>query len=401
MMTIRCTTFAALFGFAAITAGGSASAQSSLPPARPLGQIVRASTPQLGSVSTVRALANGNIVVNDIAGRRVVMFDSTLATMTTIADSTSATATAYSSRVGGLMAYHGDSTLFVDPTSMSMMVIDAKGAMGRVMSVPRPQDATFLIGGPFGYPGFDAQGRLVYRTIIRPLRLPPGPDGKMVMPEPVDSAPIIRFDLEVRKSDTAAYIKVAAPRMNVTQDGPRIMMTTTVNPLPLTDDWAILSDGSIALVRGKDYRVDWLNADGTITKGPKIPFEWQRLTDADKDAVIDSTRKAIEAQRARLQQSLSGTAPVAGGGSKTATGGEDRAVTMTFSTRDGGGGNGPPPSGSGPNTAMNMQVPPLQLVPASELPDYRPAFSTGAARGDADGNLWIRTSRFVNGGQVY
>ena len=35
------------------------------------------------------------------------------------------------------------------------------------------------------------------------------------------------------------------------------------------------------------------------------------------------------------------------------------------------------------------------------MPDYRPAFKQSAARGDADGNLWIRTSKMVNGGAVY
>jgi len=40
---------------------------------------------------------------------------------------------------------------------------------------------------------------------------------------------------------------------------------------------------------------------------------------------------------------------------------------------------------------------------ASELPDYRPPFSGGAVRADADGNLWIRTipSKPIQGGQVY
>jgi hypothetical protein len=37
----------------------------------------------------------------------------------------------------------------------------------------------------------------------------------------------------------------------------------------------------------------------------------------------------------------------------------------------------------------------------NEMPDYRPPFRQGAARGDADGNLWIRTSKLVNGGAVY
>ena len=91
------------------------------------------------------------------------------------AETTSATANAYSSRAGGLIAYKGDSTLFVDPTSLSMLVIDGKGVVARVMSVPRPNDAQSLIGGPNGTPAFDGQGRLVYRGPMG-FRFSGGPD---------------------------------------------------------------------------------------------------------------------------------------------------------------------------------------------------------------------------------
>ena len=43
----------------------------------------------------------------------------------------------------------------------------------------------------------------------------------------------------------------------------------------------------------------------------------------------------------------------------------------------------------------------IEFVTIDELPDYRPAFRQAAARGDADGNLWIRTSKLSNGGPVY
>ena len=42
-----------------------------------------------------------------------------------------------------------------------------------------------------------------------------------------------------------------------------------------------------------------------------------------------------------------------------------------------------------------------QVIPISEMPDYRPPFQLAAARGDLDGNLWIRTTKMVNGGAVY
>jgi len=45
----------------------------------------------------------------------------------------------------------------------------------------------------------------------------------------------------------------------------------------------------------------------------------------------------------------------------------------------------------------------VSVLPAADLPDYRPPFAGGAARADADGNLWIRTipTKPVPGGVVY
>jgi sugar lactone lactonase YvrE len=41
------------------------------------------------------------------------------------------------------------------------------------------------------------------------------------------------------------------------------------------------------------------------------------------------------------------------------------------------------------------------MVSPSELPDYKPAFTPGSTRADADGNLWIRTSQNLNARPVY
>jgi len=45
----------------------------------------------------------------------------------------------------------------------------------------------------------------------------------------------------------------------------------------------------------------------------------------------------------------------------------------------------------------------LFVVPPDELPDYRPPFVAGAARADADGNLWVRTNpaKPLPGGPVF
>ena len=68
-----------------------------------------------------------------------------------------------------------------------------------------------------------------------------------------------------------------------------VTQTTTVsNLLPMVDDWAIVGDGAVAFVRGQDYHVDWVNADGTRSSTPKIAHDWHRLSDSEKTWIIDS-----------------------------------------------------------------------------------------------------------------
>jgi hypothetical protein len=365
-------TNAALVAITLAALSGALQAQS-LPPIRPLGPVTAVAKEPLGAVSSLRHLPDGRVLVNDIVARRVVMFDSSLSTVTLVADTTSATASAYGTRPGGLIAYRGDSTLFIDPASLSMLLIDPNGKIARVMSAPRAGDIGFLIGGPFGNPGFDAQGRLVYRAPPQFLMRGPPPSGGRLpeMPSPPDSAALVRFDLATRKLDTATFFKTPKMNMNVTRspDG-GIRMTSTVNPLLQGDDWAILSDGTIALVRAKDYHVDWLSPQGTLTSSPKIPFQWERLTDEAKVALIDSARTAILKARASGQQGAGGEVMI-------------RSI----------GG----PGGAG---AADQPPPPTMISP-SELPDYKPAFPPGSTRADTEGNLWIRTSQNVNGIPVY
>jgi hypothetical protein len=400
----------------------------SLPPLRQLGPVTAVAKEPLGSVSSVRALPDGRVLINDIVGRRVLMFDSTLSTATVVADTTSATASAYGTRPGGLIAFRGDSTLFVDPASLSMLLIDPNGKISRVMSAPRANDVGFLVGGPFGNPGFDAQGRLVYRAPpnFAAFRPPPGSGGNRLPQFPTfpDTAALVRYDLATRKVDTVTFFKTPIVKMNVTQspDG-GVRVTSTTNPLPQGDDWALMSDGTIALVRTKDFHVDWLNADGTVTASPKIPFQWERLTDEGKVAFLDSARVAIEKARASGQLGALG-----GGGPQLVMRGPGGDGAAAGTRRDGAGADAQRP-GTAPAPAPNAQpgtmtvtaaggntsvtavgaggggaggpLPPLVMVQPSELPDYKPAFIPGATRADTEGNLWIRTSQNVDARPVY
>jgi uncharacterized membrane protein YgcG len=394
-----------LASFAATDRAGAQTA----PPIRPLGPIERVSTDSLASAATVVRLASGNVLVNDIRAHRVLMFDSTLAHAAIIADNTSATGNAYGRQGGTLIPYRGDSSLFIDPSSLSMLVVGPTGKIVRIMAIPRPDDAQRLIGNVFGTPGFDARGRMIYhgaagmegtfilccvgtaRVELRPDATPTSPAMKSGydVPKP-DSAFIVRVDLASRVVDTVATVKIPYEKQHVNVDPQGFVQSIETRriPLPIIDGWVVTPDGSLAIVRGRDFHVDWLDSSGRWTSAAKMPFDWRRLTDEQKLALIDSSTKAEQAANEHdaalraSQLAAAGPGRAGGGGSRGGGG------------RGGGSGGGGGPGGAGiPLVAGRVDI--------SDVPDYAPAFDKGAVYADTDNNLWIRTTTIVSGQPVY
>jgi hypothetical protein len=213
--------------------------------------------------------------------------------------------------------------------------------------------------------------------------------------------------------DTLGEFRIQRPQVTVTEgaDGrPNIQIKQ--NPLQMVDDWALLSDGSVAFLRGHDFSIERIDADGNRTVSGKLPFEWQRLDDEAKVALLDSARQAIERQRAEAQR-LVGEAGgpvqfIQNGGAERVMGGMDgggarggaaggAAGRAGGAPAPGSSAAGTPPQrggaqGGGPGGPGGFQIPPVNLVNPSELPDYRPPFTAGSSLGDLDGNLWVRTT---------
>lgn len=372
------------------------------PAIRQLGAVTAKSTETFNNIASVRALSNGSVLVNDVQGRRVLLFDPALSKFTIVADSTSATANAYGGRQGALVAYRGDSSIFADPSSVSMLVIDPAGKVTRVVAIPRAEDAN-TIGSPVGNASFDASGRLVYRAGLRfggpggggtrTIIAGPGGGGPNAIPqfpEPPDSALIVRVDLATRKLDTVGVIRTPKIKLETkTDERGGISISSLINPLPVVDDWTITSDGAIAFVRGKDYHVDFVNPDGTRVSAAKIPFDWQRMTDEDKVAFIDSVKAARERLGANAPTPLTGAPPAGGGG-----GAPNVQIFI---------GPGGPGGGSGGAARPGTGTPQFNFIPANELPDYKPPFFAGSVRADTEGNIWVRTipTAAIAGGPVY
>lgn len=365
--SLRTVQTLAVLGMLSVVPRAHAQTASSIP-IRQLGKISSSDSTILRGIASVRQLPTGGVIVNDATKRQLVLFDSTLSKHTVIADTSTNSPNSYGLRgsMGGLIAYVGDSSVFVDSESGAFLVIDPRGRFTRVMAPTRASDLFYVSLGMFGLASFDPKGRMVYRTQRRPAnqdyfytRDPSGKPRVMLMP---DSAPILRMDFDKRTVDTIAIIKSPVEKMVIVASQNSMMQYNAVNPLPVSDEWALLPDGTIAIVRSQDYHMDWLSPDGKLTSSPKMPFDWRRLTAEDKQAMIDSLKKENAEREAKLPP--------------------------------------PPPT---PPGMPSMPRRPFMTVEPNELPDYYPAVRQGQVRADPEGFVWIlpATSTGAKEGLLY
>jgi hypothetical protein len=370
----------------AVLSLASTAAAQQMPPIRQIARHERVTSDSLASVDVALPAKDGSVLVHDGKSRRVLLFDSTLARATVVADTTDKTSSAYGHSFGELLRYRGDSALFVDVGGLSMMVVDPAGKLGRVMAMPRPDDAQRLLG-VFGLPGFDARGRLIYSVaagdfghrvfycVEHPGRFPQYRQGAHPIAK-ADSARLVRVDLATRALDTIAGVTTEVDEQRIVTDDNGVVQSVHWVALPLqtVDSWTVMSDGTLAVVRGRDYHVDWLGSDGHWSSTPKLSFDRQRIDDARKLALIDFATAAAEAL-------------AAGANARQAGGGGGRGGA----NRGGGGGRG----------AMTRIPDVVVHADAGEVPDYVPPIGENAVTADADDNLWIRTSTLVDGRPVY
>src|SRR5689334_870419 len=91
-----------------IVCAGAACGAQQLPPLRPIGAIAAESKMPLGRVAAVRALPNGNLIVQDNFSRRILLLDSALAYVRVIFDSAGPLDSSYPRGGGSLIKYRGD-----------------------------------------------------------------------------------------------------------------------------------------------------------------------------------------------------------------------------------------------------------------------------------------------------
>jgi hypothetical protein len=341
---------------------------------------MRTTDSPLRGVLGVRETSNGDLLVNDAGRRQLKLYDGSLALRSIVRDSAPGSSTSYGRAMVALIRYSGDSSLMADNESGTFLVLGPSGQVGRVFA-PTGMDMRF---GMQTDPGAaDDKGRLVYSWKVMADFMHPS------LPGVPDSATLFRADLETRHVDTLARIRVGGSMGMFTRDDG--VTRVYAEPVAMVDNYAQLSDGSIAIVRGYDYHVDWILPDGAMKTTPKMPFDWKRMTDAEKQRLIDST---AEATVATMQRRSTRGAPTSSGAGDVPS----RLAALADAARSLGSGGGQPD----PNT---MQRPVEFVRPElKDLPDYFPAIRPRASMPDLDGNLWIlptSSAQSKNGELVY
>ncbi|HEY9229244.1 MAG TPA: hypothetical protein VIP11_21510, partial [Gemmatimonadaceae bacterium] len=343
---------------------------------RPIGAVTGTSAITFQQVQHLRALADGRVLVNDPGKRQVLMLDSSLANPKVVIDSAGGV-NMYGMSAGALIPFAADSTLFVDRGASAFLVIDPTGNVARVMSFPPGNPSSYLTSPTaYGYPAYSSSFGVVYRIPMpRPQLQRPAPGAPEVTMKIEDSAIVVTMSVKRRTVDTVARVATGSTltmRMTSTSTN-----TNTQTPLfPVFDDWTVMSDGAIAVLRGREYRVDFYDGEGTRTPGPRLAYPWNQLDDTEKTKMVDS----INGQRRKnfddmiedmRKQALNPE-------QKIGPGGEKIIIVDGMPIRTYNGERMPPPT-------------PPATVQMTDIPDYLPAVerATGGYRADADNRLWI------------
>ncbi len=207
---------------------------------------------------------------------------------------------------------------------------------------------------------------LVPTTVQRP-----GPDQPPVILALDDSALVMVMNPSTHASDTLTKTSTGVS-VTVSLSASGTGTRSGGSLFPFVDGLAVANDGTIAVLRSREYRIEWINADRTHALSPRLPFAWHRITDDDRAGMLDSLNRANSAAFDKgLARWISDSAnghPQMFTSSSTRNG--ETVTTQTVAPR------AKPPA-------------PLDSTVFAEVPDFFPPTGRNAILADADNNVWL------------
>ncbi|MGV3708761.1 MAG: hypothetical protein ACO1Q7_07965 [Gemmatimonas sp.] len=364
---------------------------ASAPVVRELAPVATTASQLFRSVFMLRESSTGTVIVNDGVRRQLGRLDRNLSNPVVVLDSVKEGGQAYGPAATPLLRFVGDSSLFVDMVSRTLLVLEGKGAPFRTVAAPKQTDMLRLWGERASA---DPRGNLLYRAATAFIHQTDTLAGGVVAraQKQPDSIAIVRGLMSTRAIDTVGQLRIDNTSHTLAKTYPDGRKTTVLNfnPLIAIDEWTALPDGTIALARGQDYHIEFITPDGARKSTGKLSYNWKAMTAADKQRLIDSTKSVIE----RVRKAAADTGgPVEGNNAVV----RYMRTRLTTTLR-------PEPPMTPAQAAVVEATMTVEFAPLSAMADYVPPLRYGSVTSDEDGNVWIlptTSDQSRNGELVY
>jgi hypothetical protein len=227
---------------------------------------------EFSSLSWVRELADGRIIITDGKDDRLVLADFRTGRVEAI--SHKGQGPGEYMRALPVWSIGGDSSLLMDSPRRWLLFDGA-----RVVATLAP-DAPALAAAR-GLPrGVDTVGHVYSAAFIPGQGRPIG-----------DSTALLRVARGTAKVDTLTRLKALVPRATSRPDA-RGFFTFAMPTLDMADEAVSFPDGWLAVVRARPYRVEWRSPEGRWQLGAPLPLPVIRMDDREKHAYVDRMSKA-------------------------------------------------------------------------------------------------------------
>jgi len=227
---------------------------------------------QFMTVSGVREMKNGQLLVTDAKKPAIYLIDPKSGN-STLLGSAGADSGQYV-QPGGIYPGHGDTSFVLDRGQARITLVSPSGALVGIRSIKRI-GVTSSSSADVDYQRVDSRG-LAYFT-DRGGRFAAKLGGTAN-----DSIPLVRFDASTQHGDTIARLRQREQRVVSMDEHSQTTSSVVGSP---EDTWVVASDGRVAIVRAAPYRVDWYAPTGAVIRGTAMSYPPIPYTAAEKDAV--------------------------------------------------------------------------------------------------------------------
>jgi hypothetical protein len=178
---------------------------------------------------------------------------------------------------GRIVPIPGDSSLMHDGRNVRYLYIGPDVKPGETFRLP--DNIWVKIGGRGSVPrASDSRGNLFFES--SPVTVIRGGQPNF----PLDSTAVTRYDRRAMRLDTIAFVQL--DKANVVVQALARGTSTRFGALafPTRDDWTVMPDGGLAVVRAADYHIDRYAPTGTKTSGPAVRTTPVVVDEAEKEA---------------------------------------------------------------------------------------------------------------------